>query len=94
MVHFAGSSHEHNDGVDGVICFILFEKPIVVEINLQQLCQGLQRVKCSIEVLQNDVVAVLFFDFIRVDLAVLLLDKLDEVRKLNICVHLAGLDSF
>ena len=45
----------------------------------QQLAKSLKRVETSIEVFEDDLGSILFLDFIRVDLAVLLLYELHEV---------------
>ena len=60
---------------------------IVVEVNFQERGQSLQRVKTSVEVLEDDLSSVFFFDLIRVNFAIFLLYELDEVLELNIRVH-------
>ena len=55
-----------------------------MEIDLQELGQGLQSVQTSIEVLENDLLAILSVMLLRSSFGVLFVDKLDEVGQLDV----------
>ena len=88
VVHLTGACHEHDHRLDTIVGLILLKKPIVVKVDLQKLCQRLQRVQRPIEVLEHDLGAIFFLNFLGVHLAVFLLNELDEILQLHICVHL------
>lgn len=58
-----------------------------MKVNLEQRGQSLQRVQTSVKVLEHNLASVFFFDLIRVNFAVFLLDELDKVLQLHIRVH-------
>ena len=57
-----------------------------MEIDLEEFCQGLQRVQASIEVLEDDLAAILSLNLLRSPLTVLPLNQLDEVGQLDVSV--------
>ena len=94
IVHLPCPCHKHKYSFHSVFCLILLEHPIIVEINFEQLCESLKRVQTPIEVLEDYIAPIFFFYFLRVNFTVFLLDQLDEVLQLNICIHFISCDSF